>query len=185
MAYIYYRHLDTPIGSLVLAATEQGVCRIGFDSGFSRESQLEQLERWARKVNEGGIAPALDNGVLDEAAGQLEEYFAGRRRDFQLPLDLRGTPFQQRVWQALTRIPYGAVHSYKQVGEAIGASKAVRAVGGANNRNPVPIIVPCHRVIGADGQMVGYAGGLSVKRLLLELEGLALPLTTSNAGVKS
>lgn len=105
---------------------------------------------------------------------QLNEYFNGDRRQFDLPIDLCGTSFQKLVWQQLQTIPYGEVRSYKDVAQAMGAPKAVRAVGGANNRNPVSIIVPCHRVVGSNGSLVGYGGGLEVKEYLLRLEG-ALP----------
>ncbi|MDR2041425.1 MAG: methylated-DNA--[protein]-cysteine S-methyltransferase [Tannerella sp.] len=108
--------------------------------------------------------------LLREAARQLSEYFAGQRRTFDLPLAPQGTAFQLRTWQALREIPYGQTRSYKQVAEAIGCPKGARAVGGANNRNPVSILTPCHRVIGADGRPVGYAGGLEAKKWLLALE---------------
>jgi methylated-DNA-[protein]-cysteine S-methyltransferase len=112
-----------------------------------------------------------------ETARQLGAYFDGRLREFDLPLDLRGTAFQLRVWRELERIRYGETRSYLQVAEAIGAAKAIRAVGAANGANPIPIIVPCHRVIGASGKLVGYGGGLPLKKRLLTLEGaLALPL---------
>ena len=104
-------------------------------------------------------------------ARQLEEYFAGRRRQFDLPLDLHGTEFQKRCWQELLKIPYGETRSYADVARAIGNPSAVRAVGLANGQNPIAIIVPCHRVIGSDGSLTGYGGGLETKRKLLELEG--------------
>ena len=110
------------------------------------------------------------NRFLREAVRQLRAYFAGELRDFDLPLDLQGTQFQLRVWKELTAIAYGTVRSYAQVAEAIGAPKAVRAVGAANGANPIPIVVPCHRVIGSSGKLVGYGGGLPLKRRLLDLE---------------
>ena len=117
------------------------------------------------------------NPLAQEAAAQLQAYFAGRLRDFDLPLDLQGTDFQKRVWRELERIPYGKTRSYMQIADAIGLPKAVRAVGAANGANPIPIIIPCHRVIGASGKLVGYGGGLPLKKRLLSLEGtLALPL---------
>ena len=109
--------------------------------------------------------------LLREAERQLKAYLAGRLRNFDLPLAPRGTPFQQKVWAALTAIPYGETRSYKQVAEAVGCPKGCRAVGMANNRNPIAIVIPCHRVIGADGALVGYGGGLAVKEVLLRLEG--------------
>ncbi len=110
-------------------------------------------------------------GLIEEAARQLRGYFAGERKGFDLPLDMQGTEFQKRVWRQLLTIPYGETRSYRQVAEGIGAAAAVRAVGAANGANPVPIVVPCHRVIGAGGKLVGYGGGLELKRRLLELEG--------------
>lgn len=110
------------------------------------------------------------NRLLAQATAQLRAYFAGELRDFELPLDMQGTEFQQRVWRQLCNIPYGETCSYSFVANAIGAPKAVRAVGAANGRNPIPIVVPCHRVIGAGGSLVGYGGGLPMKRFLLDLE---------------
>src|ERR1017187_5223624 len=109
--------------------------------------------------------------IATEAVRQLRAYFAGQLRRFDLPLDLRGTDFQLRVWRELERIPYGVTRSYLQIAEAIGAPRAVRAVGAANGANPIPIVVPCHRVIGANGKLVGYGGGLPLRKRLLELEG--------------
>jgi methylated-DNA-[protein]-cysteine S-methyltransferase len=115
--------------------------------------------------------------ILSEAARQLRAYFAGQLRRFDLPLDMQGTDFQLRVWRELERIPYGETRSYRQIAAAIGAPRAVRAVGAANGANPIPIVVPCHRVIGASGKLVGYGGGVPLKQRLLELEGArALPL---------
>ena len=111
------------------------------------------------------------NLVLRETMLQLRAYFAGELRDFDVPLDMQGTPFQQRVWNELLRIPYGETRSYMQIAVAVGAPKAVRAVGAANGSNPIPIIVPCHRVIGSSGKLTGYGGGLPLKKRLLELEG--------------
>ncbi len=116
--------------------------------------------------------------IAAEAVRQLQAYFAGNLRQFNLPLDMHGTDFQLRVWRELVRIPYGETRSYSQIAAAIGAPQAVRAVGAANGANPIPIVVPCHRVIGAGGKLVGYGGGLPLKKRLLELEGaLPLPLT--------
>ncbi|MGB7761973.1 MAG: methylated-DNA--[protein]-cysteine S-methyltransferase [Bryobacteraceae bacterium] len=117
-----------------------------------------------------GAAPNPANPLLAEAVCQLQAYFDGRLRHFDLPLDLAGTEFQRRVWIELTRIPYGETRSYREMACAIGAPKAVRAVGAANGANPIAIVVPCHRVVGAGGKLVGYGGGLPVKRRLLTLE---------------
>jgi len=116
------------------------------------------------------------NPLLEEAHRQLRAYFDGDLREFQLPLDMVGTEFQIRVWKQLETIPYGEFRSYAEVARAIGAPQAVRAVGAANGANPLPIVVPCHRVIGSSGKLVGYGGGLPMKKRLLELESRALPL---------
>ena len=113
---------------------------------------------------------SASNPLLRQAVEQLRAYFAGELRNFQLTLDMRGTAFQMRVWDELVNIPYGETRSYSFVANTIGAPKAVRAVGAANGRNPIPIVVPCHRVIGAGGSLVGYGGGLPLKRFLLDLE---------------
>lgn len=118
----------------------------------------------------GPLADGADVPLLREAARQLGDYFAGRRRDFDLPLAPSGTPFQRAVWAALRQIPYGATRSYAEVAQQIGRPKACRAVGLANGRNPLSIVIPCHRVIGASGALVGYGGGLARKTLLLDLE---------------
>jgi methylated-DNA-[protein]-cysteine S-methyltransferase len=114
--------------------------------------------------------PSPQNPLLDEALSQLRAYFAGRLREFQLPLSLAGTDFQVQVWRQLQTIPYGETCSYSAIAQAIGRPLAVRAVGTANGANPIPIVVPCHRVIGANGKLVGYGGGLPLKKRLLELE---------------
>ena len=121
-------------------------------------------------VTELGFTEEQENGVENEGVRQVLEYFAGTRREFSLPLSPRGTPFQLRVWRALTEIPYGETRTYGDIARAIGAPGAARAVGGANNKNPIAIIVPCHRVVGANGALTGYAGGLDKKDFLLELE---------------
>lgn len=136
-------------------------------------------------VDSGGAVVRIGFGVLDvegsalspttltnEAATQLMEYFAGKRRTFSLPLAPKGTPFQKEVWQALSSIPYGQTRSYADIAAQVGRPKAFRAVGMANNRNPIPIVIPCHRVVGSSGDMVGYAYGTKIKRYLLELEGI-------------
>ena len=115
-----------------------------------------------------------ETALIKEANRQLSEYLKGERKAFDLPLNPKGTDFQKRVWRALCDIPYGETRSYKQIAEAIGNPKAVRAVGMANNRNPITIVVPCHRVIGADGKLVGYGGGLEMKEFLLRLESRSL-----------
>jgi len=125
-------------------------------------------------IFDGGEAPAgfepAKTPLIEKAATQLKEYFAGKRTEFDLPLSLAGTDFQRSVWKALQEIPWGETRSYKDIAVRIGKPRATRAVGMANNRNPIPIIVPCHRVVGSDGSLTGYGGGLPVKQRLLELE---------------
>ena len=116
-----------------------------------------------------------DDPYLFDIFNQLKEYFAGTRKEFDVPLDIEGTEFQKEVWQELQNIPYGKTISYKTLSEKLGDVKAIRAVGKANGQNPIPIIIPCHRVIGADGSLIGYAGGLDIKEKLLHLEGALNP----------
>lgn len=153
---MYYRYLPSPLGPLLLAGDEQGLHLLHMDAA----------QPWA-------LADAWQpaGNRLDEVVRQLEEYFAGKREQFQVQLAARGTPFQQEVWQALQRIPYGTTCSYGDLAHEIGRPRAVRAVGTANGANPIAIIVPCHRVIGSNGTLTGYAGGVERKQLLLELEG--------------
>lgn len=165
-----YTTLESPIGSLLIASTEKGLCFIEFGSG---ESALMSLTVWCRKQQLGD--PVRDDRGNKKYVTQLNQYFTGKRKTFDFSLDLYGTPFQKAVWTALTRIPYGETRSYKDIALAVGAAKAVRAIGGANNRNPIPIVVPCHRVIGSNGSLVGYGGGLSIKEQLLTLEGYLNP----------
>lgn len=148
-------YYDSPIGILRIKADEQGIC------GLS----LGRKDAAASETNQGCQSP-----YLLQAQAELEEYFAGRRKVFSVPLSLQGTAFQLQVWNALRQIPYGETLSYSDIATVIGNPKACRAVGMANNRNPVMIIVPCHRVIGKNGSLVGYGGGLDVKKKLLALE---------------
>jgi methylated-DNA-[protein]-cysteine S-methyltransferase len=156
----------TPAPGLVLqlAATDRGICGLSFV-----ESTLEFLAKMARATGIEEWDRDADP-VLAQAAGQLGEYFSARRREFQLPLDLRGTPFRQKVWDALLRIPYGETRSYAELARSIGEPKAVRAVGAANGANPIAIIVPCHRVVSSGGGLGGYGGGVPLKKRLLALE---------------
>ena len=154
-------HTDSPLGPLLLAATPQGLAGAWFERG---QRDTPDPATWTEDAG---------HPVLRQAATQLDEYFAGRRQHFDLPLDLRhGTVFQQAVWQALCSIPFGQTTSYGALAGRIGRPKAVRALGAAVGANPLGIIVPCHRVIGADGSLTGYAGGLDRKTALLHLEGL-------------
>jgi len=153
---IWYDELPTPIGRLRLVADAQGLREVWFDSG---RHQKMPAAHWKH-----------DAGKLAFARVQLEEYFAGTRQAFALPLHPLGTPFQLAVWQELARIPYGATTSYGELARRIDQPQAVRAVGAANGRNPLPIVLPCHRVIGADGSLTGFGGGLPTKRFLLSFE---------------
>ncbi|WP_248929744.1 methylated-DNA--[protein]-cysteine S-methyltransferase [Paenibacillus hamazuiensis] len=162
-----YDEMQSPIGPLVLAATDSGLCNIEFGAYKERQSRLQS---WSARWFGDEALWQHNPPALADAVRQLEQYFAGERRSFELKLDMRGTPFQLKVWSELCRIPYGETRSYKQIAEGIGNVKAVRAIGGANHNNPVAIVVPCHRVIGAGGDMVGYGGGLPIKTFLLELE---------------
>lgn len=150
MKHIVY--IDTPLGNMSLTADETGIC--GLDLHGSEAADI----------------PVKETAVLKTAKIQLEEYFLGKRKEFDVPLSLEGTKFQVSVWNALCTIPYGELRSYKQIAELVNCPKGFRAVGMANHVNPVSIIVPCHRVVGSDGSMTGYGGGLDMKKYLLELE---------------
>jgi methylated-DNA-[protein]-cysteine S-methyltransferase len=152
---IQYRTIDSPIGPLALAGRGRALTNLR----MLNQTYEPDRSDWVR-----------DDRAFSDAVEQLEEYFAGRRTDFDLELNLVGSEFQRRVWQALLTIPYGETRSYGQVAEQIGATGAARAVGLANGHNPIAIIVPCHRVIGASGSLTGYGGGLHRKRSLLEME---------------
>ncbi len=154
---------NSPIGCLRLVANDRALIAIQFIGDETRQA------RSLRSFSAGE-----DSLVLRITQAQLEEYFSGRRRRFTVPLHLRGSAFQMRVWQALQEIPYGQVISYRQLAQRIAQPQAVRAVGQANRKNPVPIIVPCHRVINHNGKPGGYAGGLLIKQKLLALEGIHL-----------
>ncbi len=147
---MYYCHFDTPIGELLLAGDADALSMIGFPKGSMRRDPEPD---WIYKEE-----------PFKNVCGQLSEYFAGERKDFDLPLSLSGTEFQISVLQALQEIPYGETTSYGAIAKQIGRPKAVRAVGAANGRNPIPIVVPCHRVIGSSGDLVGFGGGLELKK---------------------
>lgn len=163
MTSIAYLHHDSPIGPLLIAASERGL-----------RALYMQQHRHVPEAVPADWGPTDASGPqhawLDRAVRQLDEYFAGTRVDFDLPIDVSGSAFQRQVWDGLTHIPYGQTISYGELARRIGNQKAVRAVGLANGRNPVSIIVPCHRVIGADGSMTGYGGGLERKIFLLAHE---------------
>ena len=153
------RVVQTPLGGLVLFASNAGLAGLFFE----------------HRVDTSLCPPNDDeHPILIQAVKQLDEYFAKKRTEFDLPLDLRGTSFQLEVWNELGRIPFGVTRSYAEIAEKIGRPKSVRAVGAANGSNPVSVILPCHRVIGADGSLTGFGGGLALKRSLLEHEGVLL-----------
>jgi methylated-DNA-[protein]-cysteine S-methyltransferase len=166
---VYYTETGSPVGTLRLAS--DGEALVGLYMVEDEDGQEVVGEGWVR---DDGVEP------FDETKGQLEEYFEGRRRAFDLPLVLRGTEFQKRVWEELLRIPYGVTISYGDLARRVGNPKASRAVGLANGRNPISIIVPCHRVIGANGNLTGYGGGLWRKDALLTLEALR-PVSTAQS----
>jgi O-6-methylguanine DNA methyltransferase len=155
----YYTQFESSLGRLGIAVSDKGLVVLEFDAG--------QFPRQKNKTLAWQFSPAKTQFYTD----QLQQYFAGTRRQFTCPLDLRGTPFQLKCWRALLDIPYGETRTYADIARAVGCPHGYRAVGLANNRNPVAIVVPCHRVIASDGTLCGYGGGLEVKRRLLELEG--------------
>ena len=159
METLYYSRMKSLAGPLGIGASQKGLVTLEFDRGkFPPKNDKHTI--WEK--SEEKTQPYVT---------ELEEYFAGRRRDFTFPLDLRGTPFQVKCWQALLKIPYGETRTYADIARAVGCPQGFRAVGLANNRNPLAIVVPCHRVIASDGTLCGYGGGLDIKRKLLELEG--------------
>jgi len=158
---IHYQYIDSPVGPLLLAADKHGLHLIEF---HTPRHPMARLAAWT----EGS------NPILEATRRQLDDYFAGSRKEFDLPLAPQGTPFQTQVWHMLATISYGQTISYAQLAQRVGKPTAMRAVGAANGRNPLPIVLPCHRVIGADGSLTGFGGGLPTKQFLLQLEG-ALP----------
>ena len=162
MSQVYYSTFQSPVGPLLLAGSKAGLLLVSFASG-DRPRNVDP--EWRPDVT-----------AFVEVVQQLQSYFAGERKNFDLALILEGTDFQKRVWTALRKIPYGETISYKELAGMIGKPRAVRAVGAANGANPIPIIIPCHRVIGHDGGLTGFGGGLPLKKRLLELESRQLAL---------
>jgi methylated-DNA-[protein]-cysteine S-methyltransferase len=159
---VRYDVVDSPVGELLVAATDRGLARIHFDP----EGQEDELGRiFGRRVL---------RSPLDDVRRELDEYFDGRRREFDLPLDLRVASFHADVLSELARVPYGMTTTYGALATKVGHPRAARAVGTVMNRNPIPIVLPCHRVVGSNGSLTGYAGGLDRKRQLLQLEGAIL-----------
>jgi methylated-DNA-[protein]-cysteine S-methyltransferase len=154
----FYKIMPSPVGALQLVASDRGLAAILWEKDAPARVRLGPLQADER------------HPVLCETERQLGEYFAGRLERFSLPLDFAGTEFQKQVWQALLTIPFGETRSYAEIARQIGRPKAVRAVGAANGKNPISIIAPCHRVIGANGKLTGFAGGLEIKASLLGLE---------------
>jgi methylated-DNA-[protein]-cysteine S-methyltransferase len=157
-----YKMIASPVGELTLIASEKGLAAILWEDDDPARVRLHPR------------VEAADHPVLCEAERQLAAYFEGDRRAFDLPLDFQGTDFQKRVWAALLAIPFGETRSYGDIARAIGAPNAFRAVGAANGRNPISIVAPCHRVIGTNGALTGFAGGMKAKEYLLRLEGLGV-----------
>ncbi|MBW5449133.1 methylated-DNA--[protein]-cysteine S-methyltransferase [Cohnella sp. CFH 77786] len=166
---VYWGTLSHPLFDnrpLHVAATENGLCRVNWP-----HESFADLQDWVNRRIPGAKL-IEDRERVSEYVSQLKQFLDGTRKTFDLPVDLRGTPFQVSVWKALARIPCGETRSYSDIAEAVGRPNAVRAVGTANGANPVPIVVPCHRVIGKDAALTGFAGGLRVKEDLLRLEGV-------------
>ncbi len=153
-----YTTMQSPVGELTLIATDKGLAAIMWEKDDPARVRVKATRRNDR------------HPLLRDAVRQLKDYFAGKRQTFALDLDFDGTPFQKKVWNALLTIPFGETRSYAEIARKIGKPKAVRAVGAANGRNPISIMAPCHRVIGKNGQLTGFAGGLEAKALLLRLE---------------
>jgi len=164
---LLYRYIKSPIGQLLLAGDDNGLKIIGFPQGKGR---VAAEASWEQKGD-----------CLPEAESQLSEYFEGKRQSFDLKVAPSGTEFQLAVLDALQTIPYGETRSYIQIARQIGRPDAVRAVAAANGRNPLPIVIPCHRVVGADGSLTGFGGGLETKLFLLELEGARLQQTVQDS----
>jgi O-6-methylguanine DNA methyltransferase len=163
--------LDTPIGVLWVASSEQGVCKVVFPCDEAEAA----LNRWLAGHMPKHVLTSA-SALLERPRAELREYFAGSRDGFTLTVDFHGSAFHQRVWRALMQIPYGHTVSYGQLARTLGAPRAARAVGAACGANPVPIIAPCHRVLGSDGSLHGFGGGLPVKAWLLRHEGVLLDL---------
>ena len=179
----YCASYDSPVGHLELAMSERGLAGVAFGGRWSAPwgNGRETKENQSR-VGQSSVRWVEQPERFLEVRRQLDEYFAGKRRTFDLPLDLRGLDFHRRCWQALLRIPYGETRSYAQLAAEVGSPRSSRAVGQANHHNPIAIIVPCHRVIASDGTLGGYGGGLAAKEFLLELEGARLRSARSAQG---
>jgi O-6-methylguanine DNA methyltransferase len=170
MEILHSTVFTSPVGPLFLAGSDRGLVALEFDQRLPGQQTLRPNPRDLRAESD---KLRFEQSVtrMERYLAQLEEYFAGKRREFTFPLDLRGTEFQLACWRALLQIPYGETRTYADIARAVGRPQGFRAVGMANNRNPIAIVVPCHRVIASDGTLCGYGGGLDIKRTLLQLEG--------------
>jgi methylated-DNA-[protein]-cysteine S-methyltransferase len=164
MKNLYYTQMNSPVGPLLLVSSEKGLVRIALPS----ESGGDRMNHITAEYPDACFIE--DAGKNQEAVRQIEEYFSGTRKSFTLPLDLRGTDFQKKVWKAMLKVPFGRKRSYGQIARDIGNPKACRAVGGSCGKNTIAIVIPCHRIIGSDGSMTGFGGGISLKERLLDLE---------------
>jgi len=162
--------MNSAIGPLFLAASDRGLVALEFGARLPGQQSIRPNPYDLREEKPVFLFEGSP-GLMRSYVSELEEYFAAKRREFTFPLDLRGTDFQRACWHALLAIPYGETRTYADIARAVGKPKAFRAVGMANNRNPIAVVVPCHRVIASDGTLCGYGGGLGIKRKLLELEG--------------
>ncbi|MGA2413332.1 MAG: methylated-DNA--[protein]-cysteine S-methyltransferase [Candidatus Sulfotelmatobacter sp.] len=175
MEILHFTNLASPIGPVFLGATTHGLRALEFEARLPGQQTIRDNPRDLREeeLREENKQYTFEESArhMQSYVHELQEYFSGQRREFTFPLDLRGTDFQLACWHALLAIPYGETRSYADIARAVGKPNAFRAVGMANNRNPIAIVVPCHRVIASDGSLRGYGGGLEVKRKLLELEG--------------
>jgi len=164
METLYYTFLKTPIGELLIASSDKNLVRII----LPKEGASDLFSRLKKDFPRANLI--RDAGKNQKACQELLEYFHGARTSFTVPLDLRGTEFQQSVWKAVARVPYGKTSSYGEIARKIGKPKACRAVGNANRANPIPIVIPCHRILGSDGSLTGFGGGIHLKEKLLNLE---------------
>jgi O-6-methylguanine DNA methyltransferase len=170
METLQYTVYPSFVGPLFLASSERGLVALEFDARLPGQQTIRPNPRDLR-IENGAVRFEESGRALRHYVTELEEYFAGTRREFNFALDLRGTDFQKACWNALLAIPYGETRTYADIARAVGRPQGFRAVGMANNRNPIAIVVPCHRVIASDGTLCGYGGGLDIKRKLLQLEG--------------
>lgn len=165
MLTLYYSRMESSLVPLVIGVSEKGLAIIEFDQGEFPKGRLARSVDWVESASR-----------TEAVVRELDEYFDGLRREFTVPLDLQGTDFQKKCWRALLKIPYGETRTYADIARRVGSPQGFRAVGMANHDNPVPIVVPCHRVLASDGTLGGFGGGLELKRKLLELEGALQPM---------